>query len=261
MLSESEWISGSESGYIDTEYLKKNINCYDESALELSCRFADQCSALQLTCTCTAVTAGDRKSERFLETLAAVGFRRTARIQLDNTAKQYDPSPEYLAALLFSYIKKQDHFDLIVTGAQSADGNQGKIPLLLAELLHSRCITQVQSFVPTTARHILVSYYRDDFLCKEEISGPAVFAIGNSADTYLRVPTLKQRMNSKKQPVTLYKPEDLYDSEIDTAGNPAVTFRSMEANIQQRKAIVIDKGTPEEKAAILYNYYKKWVQS
>mgnify|MGYP004531527751 FL=1 len=63
LLSEDDWISDSQSGCIDTCYLKQILNCYDESALELSCRLRDACTASEISCECTAVTvAGIRRS-------------------------------------------------------------------------------------------------------------------------------------------------------------------------------------------------------
>lgn len=258
MLSESEWISGSESGYIDTCYLKKSINCYDESALELTCRFADRCGTAGTDCFCTAVTASPKSGERFLETLAAVGFTQTDRIHLMDDAGETVLSSERTAALLYSYIRKQEPFDLILTGMQSADGNQGKVPLLLAELLNIRCISQVIDFYPVDDRHAAVSYYKDDALCGETISYPALLAVGNAADTYLRVPTLKQRMKSKKQPIAVFDPEVLRKDFSGICGAEAV-FESMAPDIQKREPVLIDGGDALENAGTMYHYYRKWM--
>ncbi len=258
MLSESEWISGGTSGYIDASYLKKEIPCYDESALELACRFSDRCSSRGLDCVCTAVTASEKSGDRFLETLAALGFSGTDRIHLQDDRQRTALSSEQLSGLLFSYIQKQEPFDLILAGAQSADGNQGKTPLLLAELLNIRCITQVTDFSPVDEGHALVSYYRDDALCEETVSYPVLLVIGNSADTYLRVPTLKQRMKSKQQPVGVYDPEALCRGS-DLAGDGRITLRSMEPVIQKRDTILVDGDDPSENAAIMYEYFKKWI--
>lgn len=254
MLSESEWISGGTSGYIDACYLKKSINCFDESALELACRFSDDAGSQQIDCTCAAVTAAEKNGDRFLQTLAAVGFTRTDRIHLLNDSERNALTSEQLSSLLFSYIQKQEPFDLILAGTQSADGSQGKTPLLLAELLDIRCITQVTDFHPIDDTHASVSYYRDDALCEEVISYPALLVIGNAADTYLRVPTLKQRMQSKKQPIAVYEPAVLSDTAQDTA----ITFCSMEPCIQTRETTLIDGDDPRETAAIMYDHYKKW---
>lgn len=256
-LSESEWISGSASGCIDTSYLKKAINCYDESALELACRFSEKCGTQDIDCFCAAVTAGTRNSDRFLETLAAVGILQTDRIHLTDTDEEKALSPERLSSYLYSYIRKQTPFDLILCGERSADGYQGKVPLLLAELLGIRCITQVTSFQPVDDRHISVIYNRDDALCRETVAAPVLLVIGNSADTYLRIPTLRQRMQSKKQPITVYDPNELF-SDFDAVPDTCA-LNAMEADIPTRDAVQVDGSDPQKAAEVMYNYYKKWV--
>lgn len=257
MLSESEWISGSASGCIDTSYLKKTLNCYDESALELACRFGAQCSADEKECSLTAVTAAETKANRFLETLAAVGFSQTDRIHISD-GEETALTSERLSSLLYSYIQKQNAFDFVLCGEKSADGYQGRTPLLLAELLGIRCITQVIGFQPADYGQISVEYYRDDALCRETIKAPALLVIGNAADTYLRVPTLKQRMQSKKQPVTVYGTEELLSS-CDKTLESHDTLCAMAAEIPTRDAISIDGSNPKEAAEAMFNYYKKWV--
>ena len=86
LLSEDDWISGSSSGYIDTCYLKQILNCYDESALELSCRVREASISSDISCECTAVTVSDQKAKSFLERMAALGFTGTDLIQLDDTS-------------------------------------------------------------------------------------------------------------------------------------------------------------------------------
>lgn len=257
MLSESEWISGSASGYIDTGYLKETIGCYDESALELACRFSDQCAAMNDACSLAAVTAGTKSSGRFLETLAAVGFSQTDRIHLSDDQEEKALSSERLSLFLSSYIQKQEPFDLILCGEQSSDGYQGRVPLLLAEHLGIRCITQVTSFQPEADGRVAVSYVRDDALCRETITPPALLVVGNTAGTYLRVPTLKQRMQSKKQPVTVYEPGEL----LSGPGAPeSCVLSAMTAEIPTRDAVQADGSDPQKGAEILYDYYKKWVR-
>lgn len=258
VLSEPEWVSGSESGYIDTHYLKKTINGYDESALELTCRFSDQCSAKQEECRCTAVTASGKSGDRFLEMLAAVGFSRTDRIHIPDDDSREFLSSERLSVLLYSYIQRQEPFDLILCGTQSSDGNQGKIPLLLSEFLNIRCITQVTDFFPIDGRYARVSYYRDDALCEETVAYPVLLTVGNAADTYLRVPTLKQRMKSKKQPITVFETDALLNDAEGFCGMEPV-FCGMEPEIQNREAALIEGSDPLENAEIMYEYYRKWM--
>ena len=257
LLSESEWISGSRSGHIDTSYLKTIINCFDESALELALRYADQAKERSLSCDLSTVTAGGTVCDRILKTLAALGYTRTERIQYD---MENSFSSERTASLLANYVRQTGDFDLIITGIQSAVTCAGKTPYLLAEELGITCISQVTDFTPVDENSCRVTYQMDGFTCSELVTFPAVLAVGNVPNTYLRVPTLKQRMSSKKQPVlvlTAIEPDspDSIDAESPEA---TVRLKSMEAYIKTRKGLILT-GDAEETARQLYHLYCKEV--
>lgn len=263
MLSESEWISGGISGIIDTNHIKKAFNCYDESALELTCRFLDICTKNDIECETAAVTVGEERDRRFLEYLAAIGYSKTDIINIEEETRR-TLTAETLSSLLFSYIREeniqsQHDFNCIICGEKSADGYQGKTPLLLAELLGLRCITGVMSFCPNDENSLTVTYQRDDCICTETVQTPLLLVIGNSADTYLRVPTLKARMQSKHQSIGLYTAGDLL-ADSNQCVNQSVKMCEMQADIPLRNGTLINDGDPAEQAVVMYSYYKKWVK-
>lgn len=255
LLSEDDWISDSQSGCIDTCYLKQILNCYDESALELSCRLRDACTASEISCECTAVTVADQKARSFLERMAALGFTGTDLIQLDENTLTEHLTSERTAGLLYSYIKNQQDFDFILTGAQSGDGSQGKVPFLLAEYLGIRCISNVIGICPISENSIFVTSRRDAVICEETVTSPALLVIGNIAGTFLRVPTLRQRMQSKGQEIHIYPESGLVSSVPDDT----VRLLSIEPVLQQRDSEVFEDSDPSKAARVLFDYYKKWI--
>ena len=255
LLSEDDWISDSQSGYIDTCYLKQILNCYDESALELSCRLKDASLSLQISCECTAVTVADKKARPFLERMAALGFSGTSLIQLNDTTLTEHLSSERTARLLYSYINKQPDFDFILTGLQSGDGSHGKVPFLLAEYLGIRCISNVTEIQPISENSVFVTSKRDFEICEETVTAPALLVIGNIAGTSLRVPTLRQRMQSRSQEISLYSESDLGLSESEDN----IQLLHIEPVLQQRDSEVFEDNDPSKAARVLFDYYKKWI--
>ena len=255
LLSEDDWISGSKSCHIDTSYLKQILNCYDESALELSCRLRDTCATSGISCTCTATTVSDQSAKPFLERMIALGFADAALIQLDETASTEHLASERTAALLYSYINKQQSFDFIFTGTQSGDGSQGKVPFLLAEFLKMRCISNVIDIRPVSENSIFVASQHGTVICEETVTAPAILMIGNIAGTFLRVPTLRQRMQSKTQKIHLYHESALAAS----ASDDSIHLTGMEPVLQQRPSEIFDDADPSKAAKILVDYYKKWI--
>ena len=254
LLSEDDWISGSGSGHIDTCYLKQILNCYDESALELACRFRDTA--------CSSVTVSADNNKTFLELLAALGFTDTHLISLRDPTSMETLSSEKAVALLYAYIQKQVPFDFILTGAQSGDGSQGKVPFLLAEYLGIRCISNVTDIRPVSETSVSVISHLDSEIREETVSGPAVLVIGNVAGTYLRVPTLRQRMQSRHQEIAVFH-EDSLCSEMSAgqylSSEENIQLLNIEPVIQKRTSEIVNGSDPDEAARILYDHYKKWV--
>lgn len=262
LLSEDDWISGSGSGHIDTCYLKQILNCYDESALELACRFRDAACSSVPVCSCTAVTVSADNNKTFLELLAALGFTDTHLISLRDPTSMETLSSEKAVALLYAYIQKQVPFDFILTGAQSGDGSQGKVPFLLAEYLGIRCISNVTDIRPVSETSVSVISHLDSEIREETVSGPAVLVIGNVVGTYLRVPTLRQRMQSRHQEIAVFH-EDSLCSEMSAgqylSSEENIQLLNIEPVIQKRTSEIVNGSDPDEAARILYDHYKKWV--
>ncbi len=248
----ADWAAGAESGQIDTSYLKSIINCYDESALELTLRFNDKAVSEGLDCFLGAVTAGDRIAEKTLKTLAALGFAGTDRIV---SGEELTFRPELTASSLLTYARKKGSWDMIVMGVQSADGCNKKIPFLVAEGLGMTCISQVVNFVPEGDKACRVTYMRDGARCEEVVELPLLLAVGDVPSTYLRVPTLKQRLATKMQVIGQY----------DAAAGPAEfnesTLQKVELIDQTRAGALIDGMDAAEKAEKLYRDYLKGVMN
>ncbi len=191
LLSEPEWVSGSKAGFVDTSYLKSKMNCFDESALELTLRFIEQLKKVSLMCRASALTIGcaDRSVQK---SLAADGFNDVYNISFPD--KDLSTSSETISKIIYRFIKSCGGFDLIILGMESEVSNQSKIPFLLAEMLGTDCISQVSSF-EAQDESVLVKYMQDDYKCSEVITYPVLLAVGNSPGTALRIPTLKRRLS------------------------------------------------------------------
>jgi electron transfer flavoprotein alpha/beta subunit len=188
-LSESDWVV-QDHGQIDTGFVRTMVNPYDESALELTLRLAGAAPARL-----TALTIGGRQADPFLKTLHALGFDPTVRIE---TPGDWRFCADGIAALIAECMAAGHPQDLVVMGRQSADGDNGKTPLLLAEALGWPCVTGVLGFEAAGEGRLRVTSRVDAGLLVQVARLPLVLAVGNAAGTALRVPTLKQRMQTSR---------------------------------------------------------------
>ena len=255
VLSEKEWTEGCAAGSVDFSYIRKAINSFDESALELACRFRDL--AEDKDTFLSAVTIGDRTNETALRTLAALGFGRSVRID----ARTESLTSESAADILTGWIKEQASktdssypFDLIITGQRSGDWNQAKMPMLIAGQLGFKCFTNVTAFAPVDDKGAMITWLTDDAVCTAYVAYPAVLSVGDVSGAFLRVPTLRQRMDSKKQEIEILT--------ADPAGEAdnGVRLIDMEAVTERREAVVIDGTDADAASDSMLLFFTGWME-
>ena len=254
MLSVEDWAVDS-SLDIDTSFVKNELNCFDESALEMALKLSDYSEGFGAFINLTALTIADNKSELFLKNLYALKFNKAVRIEIDSDIIF---NPEIVSAVISQYIKEKDKQDVVILGRQSGVGDNAKTPLLVSEMLGWPCITQVIKIEPTKEEGTLkVKSYVDGGILTQVVKVPVVLSIGNAPNSYLRVPTLKDKMKYGKTPIEVMEVSDfnlnVYSDKI-TYNAQLVCLEKIKGS---RDGVIIEGNTPEEKARILYDLYLK----
>lgn len=242
---------------VQTAYVKKVINAYDESALELALKMAERCKSDDQKPELIALTVGETYADIFLKKLLALGFNKTYRVQ-NNLDLRFNP---YATAMIISaFAKKYGPFDLIAMGMQSSDGDNAKTALLTAEELAWPCITGVTGFEPAVAGLFAVSSISDQGLVNQTVHPPCILAVGNAPSSLLRVPTLRAIKTAAEKDIGLLSPESLNCKPETLASGNDTELRELEAVNNTRDGIIIEGATAEEKARLLYeNHLKGWL--
>jgi electron transfer flavoprotein alpha/beta subunit len=201
-LSDLDWVIP-DHGRIDTAFVRNMINPYDESALELALRLAGQGEGLGLS----ALTLGGAEADPFLKSLLALRFDPVVRIE---TRSDWRFCPEGIAAMIGAYVLDERPQDVLLLGRQAGEGDHGKTPLLVAELLGWPCITEVEGIEAAPGGRLRVTSAADDGTLVQVVRPPLVLAVGNVAGTVLRVPTLKSRMETSRRRVEVI-PEQAFE--------------------------------------------------
>lgn len=251
MLNEEDWQVVDYA--IDTSFAKKELNCFDESALEMALKLSDVAEKLALPMQLTGLSIGGQYIDAFLRKLLALRFEQAVRIDCDEDLRFV---PEKVAALIHAYIRHEPQ-DVLLLGWQSGVGDNAQTPLLLAEMLGWPCISQVTALDMDPEGFLNVTNQLDDGLLQQRIQPPCVLAVGNAQSTIMRVPTLKDKMKYSKKPLTI-----LSAAELATASGfiqmPDTNHLLRLENInRQRATVILSEGTAEEKARILYDRYLK----
>lgn len=249
LVAEEDWKADANL-WIDTGYVKPSWNCFDESALEMMLKLSDLSEGFDIVYELNALTIGKQRYESFLKTLYALGFNRGTRIAME---EEQNFCPEMIACGIANYVKNKEKQDVILIGSQSSDGSNRKTPYLLAEDLGWPCITQVLGLEPVDKTHLKVTSEVQGGHMVQLVEVPCVLAVDNAPSSYLRIPTLKDKMKLGKKPIEQVTTKELGIESVKTN----MRLVSLETVNKKRNTIWIEAGTPQDKAKELYEKYLK----
>jgi len=246
-LIDEDWVID-KNLQIDTSFLKPTLNSYDESALEIALKLSDASEGLKVSIELKALTIARTPVTAILKTLNALRFKQVVRI---DSHDDFRFRPTAIASILTQYVFKHAPQDVLFLGRQSNVGENAKTHLLVAEMLGWPCITQVAGIEPVDENHLLVTSQVDDGQIRQQIQTPCVLSIGDAPNTFMRVPTLKDRMLSGKRPIEILSTTDFH--------LPDETEALIDLKIisHERQGIFIEGETPKQKARELYEVYLK----
>jgi electron transfer flavoprotein alpha/beta subunit len=245
MMIDEDWVVD-ENLQIDVSFLQQSLNCFDESALEIALKLSDAARKLHVPLNLGALTIAGPEVTAILKTLMALRFDRVVRI--DNCEDlRFDSMA--IASMLSRYVFKHAPQDVLLMGRQSGIGENAKTPLLTAEILGWPCITQVTAVELLDQTHLTVTSQVDDGRLQQTIQTPCVMSVGNAPNSYMRIPTLKDRIQFGKRSV-----EVLHASDFEPF-DEGIELVSLEVINNERPGILIEGATPEEKARKLYKSF------
>ena len=246
-VTAEEWNQCLQSGQ-NPVFMKKALGAYDESALELALRLADGAREQGEDTELSALTIDDELPELTAKNLFAVGYSRVVAVLCVEDLRF---RPDLTAALICGYVRHAgDGFDFILTGQQANVGDNGQTHLLTAEALGLPCVLNVSNAFYEDGG-LRVSSPVDEGVLEQTLTGRAVLGVGNALHPYLRVATLRERMNASKKSVLEISPE-LHLSTGAERRKPRVEFRGLVREKAQRDCRFIEGGSAGEKARLLY---------
>ena len=161
-----------------------------------------------------------------------------------------DPSNDdahVTAKVLAAAIQKIGDFQLVITGRQAADWDQGIVPAGIAHFLDLPCVT-VAKKVTAGDEKVTVERVLQDGFETVEVSLPAVVTVSNELGDP-RYPQLRQIMMAARKQVTTYTPADLGLTDDDL--QPRMKLVKLFVPVNESKVEIIEGDSPAEQAANL----------
>ena len=109
-LREADWLAGAADDAaggaargVETRYVRRVLNCFDESALEMALRLSDARAERGSATSLGALSVGGRETEPYLKTLLALGYDRAARVEPEAAL---DFAPAVTASVIASFVRR-----------------------------------------------------------------------------------------------------------------------------------------------------------
>ena len=239
MLAEKDWQAAAQNTCgPDISLLRSTIGADEQAAAALL--LAQRSAGCEMTL--TALSIGDERSVHGLRYLAALGFERQVLLE---AAGDFRFAPSFIAARLAEW-QRSYGAELIVTGCQSSEGQNGQTPFLLAEMLNWPCFTQVERFT-LESPFVVVEQRMASGIRRCRIHLPAVIAVRQCGEVALPVPGMRQRLAAAKAKVERQI--------VAVEARPEVRCLRLVRPEQRRSAVMIHGKTAQEKANKLWDNY------
>ncbi|WP_227937765.1 electron transfer flavoprotein subunit beta/FixA family protein [Alkalihalobacillus deserti] len=183
------------------------MDSYAENALETAIQLRDKIEGAKVTALCL----GDEESEDVL--------RRALAFTADNAVRVWDAEWENLDGQAVGYILAQTiksigGADLVLTGYQASDIEEGLVGTVIAEELGIPSVTLVSELV-AERKNIKASCEAENGYAVVEVPTPAVFTIISSEKNVPRLPKVKDVRLARSKPIRELETEDIDDLDVE----------------------------------------------
>lgn len=213
-------------GIINEEGLQYVMNAWDENAVEATVVLKENNSAET-----TLLCIGGDESTVTIRKAFAMGIESGIQIK-DPLLKMADSSA---LAKVLKKVYEKGAYDLVITGKQAQDTDNGQTGLMMAEFANLPCVSNVTSIEVLDEKKLKLTRQGDEGKEVIELELPAVITVNDSINEP-RLPALKGIMMAKKKTIEI----------LDLAG---LGLSADEAGINQLKTEIISFNEPESRKA------------
>lgn len=224
-----------ETGRIDRSSAPAETNPFDLNALEAAVRIKEELGG-----TVTVISMGPPQAESSLRDALARGADRAILLTDPRFAGADTLATAYTLACA---IKMLGHFDLVICGEKTVDGDTGQVGPEVAEFLgipHVAFVSEIREV--SGDRLLVVSNMGDQYLV--EVKLPALITVTRDVNNP-RLPTLRDKLRARKAEIEVWNADVLSrvcdPSRFGLAGSRTAVFR-VEVPIEESRRCVVFRG-------------------
>lgn len=231
------------TGVLKRDGVASKLNPYDLFALEAAFRIQEQAGG-----TVRTLSMGpDQAISSLLET---VYMGASSGVLLSD--RRFAGSDVHATSYVIqSGVRQMGHFDLVICGKQTTDGDTAQVGPEMAEMLGIEHAANVLSIDEVDEAGITVTLNLDDVLQTQRMAFPCLITIEKDANTP-RLPSYRRMKERGKDMITVYSAGDLDavdESRCGLKGSPTQVERIFPPEKNRDKELL--EGTPQELQAAL----------
>ncbi len=220
------------------------ISTYDENALELALKIKDKDNSVEIT----VLTITDKDFSQGIKKSLAMGADKA--IVINNSENIFLDT--YSLVNIFSKVIKEENFDIVLTGFESADWSSRTIAPYLANKLNYNYLTFCHFLELKDNKKILAYKIFNDDEYILEVDLPALFSITTHPNNIPRYPKVKDIMLASKKPI-----KNLNINDFKDLINNYIDLYKTEIVNNEIECTIIEGDTPEIKAQKLISKLKE----
>lgn len=179
------------------------LSLFDENALEAAVRIRQ---SIGQKARVSVLSIGRRVSNAVMQKALASGADELVKVE-DERFALCSHDTHTMSSALAKAIRKMGRYDLILTGRQSADWNHGQTGIGVAALLGIPAITLARK-IDIASNEVFVERVVHDGYELVKAPLPALVMVSNEVGA-LRYPTIPERREAAKKPITVLSAEDI----------------------------------------------------
>jgi electron transfer flavoprotein beta subunit len=230
-----------EKGRIDRTSASAEINPFDLNALEAAILIKDTYGG-----TIIAISMGPQSAEATLRDALSRGADRAILLTGADFAGADTLATSFTLACA---IKKTCHFDLIICGEKTVDGDTGQVGPAVAEHLGIPHISYVSN-ISISGQKITVTSEMENIMHYES-AFPLLITVTKDINKP-RLPSLSAKLRARKADIEIWNAHHLSDSKerFGSKGSRTKVHRIVVPKGEERKGLIL-RNTPDEAATII----------
>jgi len=220
------------------------ISTYDENALEIALKLKDKDNSIEVN----IITIADKDFSQGIKKALAMGADKA--IVINNSENLFLDT--FSLTNILSKIIKEEGFNIVLTGFESADWSSRTIAPYLAAKLNYNYLTFCHYLELTDNDKVLAYkiFNDDEYIIQTKL--PALFSITTHPNNIPRYPKVKDIMLASKKPI-----KNLNISEFKDSVKNYIDLYKTEIVNNEIECIIIEGDSPEIKAQKLVSKLKE----